>query len=199
MTRFSIPFICSTLTNQRIDMVERLLLILKSLDLSDIGGRDREIDMLFRADYYWGVAEGETKRYSSDGLTAINSKLGWVLSGPYKCEKQKSYIVNFTTHTMLIDFNTDENDILRERLLPDSTSVGWAKESIRCKNGSQWIVKSQNSKIRGAHPHTVICDDFLNDQVLYSKAQSQKSKDIFNSVIMNAATPAATIALPTSQ
>ena len=41
-----------------------------------------EIDLLLGADYYWNVAEGGIKECGLNALTAIKSKLGWVLNGP---------------------------------------------------------------------------------------------------------------------
>ena len=74
-----------------------------------------EIELLIGADCCRSVVEGETKRCSVDGLTAINSKLGWVLSGPYECEDENSSYVDITpTHAMLICF--DEDELLSKRV-----------------------------------------------------------------------------------
>ena len=40
------------------------------------------INLLIGADQYWNIANDEVKRYGSSGLVEINSKLGWLLSGP---------------------------------------------------------------------------------------------------------------------
>ena len=55
---------------------------LTKLDLADYPcteGNDT-IDVLIGSDYYWDIVSGEIIR--GDGPTAVNSKLGWLLSGP---------------------------------------------------------------------------------------------------------------------
>ena len=56
---------------------------LASFDLVDKGNGDSKIRSLIGADFYWYITEGELRRLSSDGLTAVRSKLGWLLSGPF--------------------------------------------------------------------------------------------------------------------
>ena len=52
---------------------------MKKLDLSDVSRGDG--DLLLGADYYWNVVEGGIKKCGPNALTAIKSKLGWVLNG----------------------------------------------------------------------------------------------------------------------
>lgn len=82
----------------------------------------------------------------------------------------------------------EENDILREVLFPETKS-GWASESIICKNGAKLSAKSVGSKMRGYHPHWIICDDYLNDSILYSTEQNAKYINHFHSVTMNLLEP----------
>ena len=83
----------------------------------------------------------------------------------------------------------EENDILRKVLMPDKKSDGWAAEGIKCRNGAVLSAKSVGSKMRGLHPNYIVCDDYLNDQVLYSMEQNKKYIDHFNSVTMNLLEP----------
>ena len=80
---FGVPLVCSPLSGQRIDFVKTMFACLASLDLADKGNGDSEIDLLIGADFYWYITEGELRRLSSDRLTAVRSKLGWLLSGPF--------------------------------------------------------------------------------------------------------------------
>ena len=80
---FGVPLVCSPLSGQRIDFVKTMFPCLASLDLADKGNGDSEIDLLIGADFYWYIIEGELRRLCSDGLTAVCSKLGWLLSGPF--------------------------------------------------------------------------------------------------------------------
>ena len=100
MKGYDVPVICSQLANQRVDVAEKLLPILKDLDLSD-GKRDTcEIDLLIGADYYWTIIEGEIRRCNDDGLTTINSKLGWLLSGLFN-EDEKNIAVELDKSNMM--------------------------------------------------------------------------------------------------
>ena len=82
------------------------------------------------------------------------------------------------------------NDILRERLYPDSRNSGaWASTNIVCKNGARLTCKGFGSSVRGAHPYWIVVDDGLKDNVIYSQLQRQKSIDYFHSVIMNMLVP----------
>ena len=75
----SFPVICSTLPSP---VNTQQFPHLKDLELADASdGVQGEIDVLIGSDFYWNFVEGgiiQGKR----GPTAINSKLGWLLSGP---------------------------------------------------------------------------------------------------------------------
>ena len=80
---FGVPLVCSPLSSQRIAFVKTMSPCLASLDLADKGNGDSEIDLLIGADFYWYIIEGELRRLLSDGLTAVRSKLNWLLCGPF--------------------------------------------------------------------------------------------------------------------
>lgn len=88
----------------------------------------------------------------------------------------------------IIKGTIEENEILKERLIPKSRD-DWATIKIKCKNGARLGLKSYGSSFRGRHPHYIIVDDFLKDNVLYSEMQRKKAVDYFHSVIMNAIVP----------
>lgn len=83
----------------------------------------------------------------------------------------------------------EENDILKERLFPQSTANSWSATNIVCRNGARLTVKGFGSSVRGAHPYWIIVDDGLKDNVIYSSLQRNKSTDYFHSVIMNMLIP----------
>lgn len=83
----------------------------------------------------------------------------------------------------------EENDILKERLFPQSTANSWSATNIVCRNGARLTVKGFGSSVRGAHPYWIIVDDSLKDNVIYSSLQRNKSTDYFHSVIMNMLVP----------
>lgn len=83
----------------------------------------------------------------------------------------------------------EENDILKERLFPQSAANSWSATNIVCRNGARLTVKGFGSSVRGAHPYWIIVDDGLKDNVIYSSLQRNKSTDYFHSVIMNMLVP----------
>lgn len=83
----------------------------------------------------------------------------------------------------------EENDVLKERLFPQSAANSWSATNIVCRNGARLTVKGFGSSVRGAHPYWIIVDDGLKDNVIYSSLQRNKSTDYFHSVIMNMLVP----------
>ena len=83
----------------------------------------------------------------------------------------------------------EENDILKERLFPQSAANSWSATNIVCRNGARLTVKGFGSSVRGAHPYWIIVDDGLKDNVIYSSLQRNKSTDYFHSAIMNMLVP----------
>ena len=78
-----VPFICSPLCNQKIDLAKETYEHLISLPLADCddGMSQLEIDVLIGADYYWRfVTQNMVK--CVNGPVAIETMFGWVLSGP---------------------------------------------------------------------------------------------------------------------
>lgn len=67
--------------------------------------------MLIGSDYYWEFMTGETVQ-GRDGPVAVNTTLGWVLSGPAETTGQRKSTVSLvTTHTLRADgITTQELD-----------------------------------------------------------------------------------------
>ncbi len=106
---------------------------------------------------------------------------------------KKGYLFSFS-QTQAVDLleilksTIEENDDLRERLLPKGTD-GWGRTEIRCKNGTSVKTKGLGGSVRGAHPGWIVVDDGLKDNVMYSADQRNKSISYFHSVIMNMIVP----------
>ncbi|MAT11551.1 MAG: hypothetical protein CMM02_11140 [Rhodopirellula sp.] len=98
------------------------------------------------------------------------------------------------TDSKAVDFleiikNTIEsNEILSNRLW-DGRKEGWAKSSIRTKNGCTLKAKGFGSGVRGYHPSYIMVDDPLLEKVMYSPTQREKNIDYFYSVICNMLIP----------
>ena len=115
---FGVPLVCSPLSGQQINFVKTMFPCLASLDLADKGNGDSEIDLLIGADFYWYITEGELRRLSSDGLTAVRSKLGWLLSGPFDVShcKEGCSMNLAITHVLRIAVESKEKYLLSEKI-----------------------------------------------------------------------------------
>lgn len=79
----SVPLICEPLSNQPSSYVTEHCRHLSDLDLADdyCDTDQLEVDMLIGLDHYWKLVTGKVIR-EGDGPVAIQTRLGWVLSGP---------------------------------------------------------------------------------------------------------------------
>lgn len=122
-------------------------------------------------------------------------KSGTFSSRPSKSNSNRGYLFSFSLQQSvdlmeILKGTIEGNDILRERLFPNSRNVGaWASTNIVCSNGARLTCKGFGSSVRGAHPYWIVVDDGLKDNVIYSTLQRQKSIDYFHSVIMNMLVP----------
>ena len=127
-------------------------------------------------------------RYSPPKVTQFSRR-------PTKSNSNRGFLFSFSLQQAvdlieILKGTIENNDILRERLLPSNTKEGaWASTNIVCKNGARLTGKGFGSSVRGAHPYWIIVDDGLKDNVIYSQLQRQKSIDYFHSVIMNMLVP----------
>lgn len=94
ISALTFPVICSPLPSK----VSVNYPHLDGLELADEPfDAEGSIDILIGCDYYWDFVTGET-RQGDEGPIAVNSKLGWLLSGPVKGTLDRSCV----THSNLI-------------------------------------------------------------------------------------------------
>ena len=65
----------------------------------------------------------------------------------------------------------------------------WSSTSIRLSNGHRIYARGFGTKVRGAHPDWIVCDDVLNDETMYSELVRQKQQDYFYTAITNMIVP----------
>ena len=74
------------------------------------------MDILIGSDYYWELTTGNV-RHGNTGPVAINTKLGWVLSGPgppIPIELHATSLI--TIHNLMIDTEVLNNSDLTNKL-----------------------------------------------------------------------------------
>ena len=83
VSAFVVALICQPLKNQFVSNASKTYPYLTNLHLADYssGQHYAELDTLIGSDHYCKIVMGKTKKGES-GPTAIQTKLGWVLSGP---------------------------------------------------------------------------------------------------------------------
>ena len=121
----SFPAICSALPT-RVDASSYPHL--QGLQLADCSDSQDSIDVLIGSDYYWDFVTNEIVR-GDFGPTAINSKFGWLLSGPTEFA-----ISSETTVTNLI-ISGNSNGLFDHTQDPlvDTLKQFWETESIGIK------------------------------------------------------------------
>lgn len=125
-----VPHICDPLTTQPTSACTKIYSHLNQLDLANISqGETLEVDMLIGSDFYWEFVTGEVIRGQS-GPVAIQTTLGWVLSGPTGTMGPRKPTVSLvTTHTLRVDGITNKE-------LDTTLRSFWELESlgIQCPN-----------------------------------------------------------------
>ncbi|XP_068758056.1 uncharacterized protein [Montipora capricornis] len=130
---FVVPIICDPLQSQSIAEATHTYAHLKGLELADYGtGEDNvEVDILVGSDQYWSLVSGRVVR-GEHGPTAIETKLGWVLSGPIpegiQVDRHQSNLV--TTHVLKSAVNPV--DVTNETL-DGNLKTFWEIESLGIK------------------------------------------------------------------
>ena len=127
LTLFVVPHICDALTAQPISVCAERYNHLAQLDLADAsdGNSRMEVDILVGCDYYWKFITGQTLR-GDDGPIAIQTTLGWVLSGPVRPVNQLASTVSLvTTHVLRIDSQPHGT-----KELDDTLQSFWRLESL---------------------------------------------------------------------
>lgn len=117
LTLFSVPTICEPLTRHPMDGFRDVYPHLKGLDLADTadGAHELHVDILIGSDSYWELVTGRVRR-GTDGPVAIETRLGWVLSGPIPASGQTDESINLMTHTLLASSCQSEEQTLNETM-----------------------------------------------------------------------------------
>ena len=122
-----VKVICSPITSQNLSFAKREYAHLRNINLADsnIDNKNLNIDILIGADFYWDIVLDGFVR-GNGGPVAINTKVGFVLSGPLtnSCNKNKNNSV-MLTHVMKVQAEIiAEND----SIVNDFSKV-WSEEN----------------------------------------------------------------------
>ena len=124
MTAYVVPVVCAPLRNQQLTFAVQAYPHRKGLPLADFQTESSvlDVDILVGLDSYWLFMTGGCIKADSGGPVALESRLGWVLSGELQnCKETSSTATNFAqTHVL---FAQEQNH-------SDQISKFWSLESI---------------------------------------------------------------------
>ena len=128
ISALNFPVICSPLP-KRIDVTKYPHLT--DLDLADSPANEHDsIDILIGSDYYWDIVTGESIR-GEFGPTAINSKFGWLLSGP--TGEQHVHANSNVVSNLVISGEPVLNEVNQVDEITNLLKQFWETESIGIK------------------------------------------------------------------
>ena len=106
---FVVPLICEPVTCKPVSFCQDNFDHLAQLDLADPsdGSSHLDIDVLIGCDQYWELVTGETRRGNS-GPVALNTELGWILSGPVASPAWDTPSTCLVTQTLRVDGSTHD-------------------------------------------------------------------------------------------
>lgn len=141
---FTVPLICEPLTCQPVSFCQGNFDHLAGIDLADPsdGCSHLEVDILIGSDQYWELVTGEMRRGKS-GPVAINTTLGWVLSGVASSPAQDTSSTCLVTHTLRVDGLPQNGKALDDRL-----KSFWELESFGISSSDYSVHDEFRSTIR---------------------------------------------------
>ena len=152
----TVPLICEPLSCQPIAYTKEKYKHLADLNLADYSrvGDELQIDVLIGSDHYWQLVTGQVI-HGQSGPTAIDTHLGWVLSGPV-CSDANLRDLHYPAHSMLVHTSDESSmdNVLKNfweleslGILPAEPSVyDTFKQSIKFDNGRYEVCLPWRSK-----------------------------------------------------
>ena len=113
----SVPSICEPLVCHSLVNCKDAYPHLSELEFADEPkvGQQLDVDILIGSDHYWDLITGQVQR-GIDGPVAIDTKLGWVLSGPFSIPEQTDTSLSLVTHALLLNPRLTEEQNLDETM-----------------------------------------------------------------------------------
>ena len=147
---FVVPSIFEALTGHPITLCQEGythlagLLFANALDGSDA----LEVDVLLGCDYYWSIITGKTKR-GKNGPIAVQTVLGWVLSGPIGRVLFAGNSTTLATHALHVECVPQEN----EAVLDEHLNSFWDLESFGVTLPAHTVLEEFQDSIRFIDGH----------------------------------------------
>eukprot|EP00731_Ephydatia_muelleri_P025526 Em0017g609a len=143
LTLFSVPIICGPLIPHHLVKYREAYPHLEGLEFADDPGNVQQlhVDILIGSDYYWDLITGRLQR-GLDGPVAIQTKLGWVLSGPISTPDQAESSHSIMTHVIHVDCQSLDST------LNDTMKSFWELESFGIPDADRSLYDEYRDTIR---------------------------------------------------
>ena len=147
VSAYVVPIVCAPIKNQAINFAIRNYPHLTGLWFADFPANIDDAlncEVLIGSNFYWHFMSGQCRR-GEGGPIALESCLGWILSGPvYDCPTSASTEVNLTdTHVLTLA----SNERGEERLLEQQVANFWNLESIGISKDELSLYETFQDKI----------------------------------------------------
>ena len=126
LTLFSVPTICEPLSPHPIRKCQQTYDHLAGLELADKSNDAQllRVDILIGSDHYWDLITGGLRR-GTEGPTAVQTTLGWILSGPVSSTDHTD-----VSHQLLTGSLLNDSKELESRALEETMRSFWELESF---------------------------------------------------------------------
>ena len=152
VTAYVVPTVSAPLKNQAINFAASTYPHLSGLMLADYpadSGDELLLHILIGADYYWHFMNGGMIRGEQGGPVALDSKLGWILSGPVpNCPKRYTTQTNLAqTHLLQVSAEVQpESDA--DKLLKNELSRFWELEALGISSAEDSVYENFSNEIQ---------------------------------------------------
>ena len=152
VTAHVINKVCAPLKNQVIQQAVKHTPPLASLPLADWPeneAQDLEVDILIGSDFYWHFMTGRCIR-GEYGPAALETKIGWVLSGPVPWDQEAQYTqTNLTlTHLLMVNEEQSKEDELTKESLENQLSKFWDLENLGISKSEDTVYQNFEEEIK---------------------------------------------------
>ena len=83
-----------------------------------------------------------------------------------------------------------DNDVLKDKLYSDSSKrFKWNNDHIETKTGGSFFIRSYGGTVRGLHKGWIVADDYLGENVMYSKSMNDQYNSFFTGGVIPTCVP----------
>lgn len=145
LSLYVILTICEPLIGQPIAACVKQYPHLMGLELADLSSPElsKPVDMLIGSDHYWQVVTGTICR-GANGPIAVQTKLGWVLSGPFSQDETTQSTINLSVAHVL----HAESHSIESRALDDQLREFLELEALEIQNEERTLYDDFTAAVR---------------------------------------------------